>query len=110
MRDADRVRLLGTYKAPPLKPGDRTDCLYRDTEVIIKGWSNARIPCPQCTRARGRGPGFGLLVDEELVRAVRHESAAALDLWWACVGAPSSNGARPSAWGGPTPRVAGGSS
>jgi hypothetical protein len=42
----------------------------------------ARIPWPRCHLAEGRARGHGLLIDEELARAVLHESAAAVAHWW----------------------------
>jgi hypothetical protein len=72
---AEHVRLLhGPYKPPPLWRGDRATCLFRDGEVVVTGWSAGRIPWPRCRLPGGRGGGSGLLVDEELARAVRH--------WW----------------------------
>src|SRR5262245_38352806 len=83
MTDADRCRLLfGPYQAPALKKGDRTYCLARDCDVVITGWSNALIPWPRCRALGTHGGGSGLLVDEELARAIRHESATALKQWW----------------------------
>ena len=41
-----------------------------------------RIPWPRCRLPGGRGGGSGLLVDEELARAVRCESALAIRHWW----------------------------
>ena len=77
------VRLLhGPYKPPPLRRGDRATCLFRDAEVIVTGWSAGRIPWPRCRLPGGRGGGSGLLVDEELARAVRCESALAVRHWW----------------------------
>jgi hypothetical protein len=82
MEDADRYRLLhGPYKAPNLNPGDRAICLFRDAEVVITDWSEGRIPWPLCRRL-GRNGGNGLLVDEELARAVRSESRMAIRYWW----------------------------
>ncbi|HJT77953.1 MAG TPA: hypothetical protein VJ739_12190 [Gemmataceae bacterium] len=83
MRDVDRTKLLfGPYQAPPLKNGARTFCLYRQQAVIVTTWSDARIPWPRCYLAEGRARAHGLLVDEELARAIRHESAAAVGHWW----------------------------
>jgi hypothetical protein len=83
MTNADRLQLLfGPYQAPPLKRGDRTHCLYRDGLVIVTGWTDAPIPWPRCRALDSPGGGSGLLVDEELARAVRHESAAAVMFWW----------------------------
>src|SRR6266852_506097 len=83
MTVADRYELLyGPYSAPALKRGDRATCLYRDGEVIITGWSNGRIPWPRCHVSGAHGGGSGLLVDEELARAIRTESATAIRYWW----------------------------
>jgi hypothetical protein len=84
MTDRERVKLLfGPYKAPPLRRGDRASCLYRDGLVVVTSWTDAPIPWPRCRAADNyRGGGAGLLVDEELARAVRHESAAAVMHWW----------------------------
>jgi hypothetical protein len=74
MTDEDHVRLLyGPYTPPALKVGDKVMCLYRDAEVVIYHWSIARIPWPLCYHAETRAFGKGLLVDEELARAVRLE-------------------------------------
>src|SRR5262249_31683794 len=67
---------------PAAREGDRTTCLARDCDVIITGWSAARISWPRCRAFGTRGGGSGLLVDEELARAVRRESAAAIRYWW----------------------------
>src|SRR5262245_47917308 len=82
MKDADRVKLLfGSYLAPPLKRGDRAFCLFRDCTVVVTSWTDARIPWPRCRPLDNPLGGSGLLVDEELARAVRHESAAAVCYW-----------------------------
>jgi hypothetical protein len=81
--ESERLKLLfGPYKAPPLKRGDRTVCVFRDCPVVITGWTAAPIPWPRCRALDGPGGGSGLLVDEELARAVRHESATAIMHWW----------------------------
>ncbi len=90
MNEQDRVKLLfGPYRPPALKKGDRATCLFRDCEAVITGWTDALIPWPRCRALEGsRGGGSGLLVDEELARAIRHESAAAICYWWrVCSGA-----------------------
>ena len=80
-RDA-RVHLLhGPHRAPPLKRGDRAACLFRDGDVVVTGWTDARIPWPRCRLPGGHGGGSGLLVDGELARAVRSESALAVRYW-----------------------------
>jgi hypothetical protein len=81
--DADRVKLLfGPYRAPRLQRGDRAHCVYRDTLVVVTGWTAGRIPWPRCRALDSPGGGSGLLVDDELARAVRSESAAAVMFWW----------------------------
>ena len=75
----DKYKLLhGPYFPPRLSRGERATCLYRDTEVIVTSWSNGRIPWPRCRVIGSRGGGSGLLVNEELLRAIRTESAEAL--------------------------------
>src|SRR5262245_66336696 len=82
MTDRERVTLLfGPYTPPKLKRGDRAGCLVRDCTVVITSISAGRIPWPRCRALDSRG-GSGLLVEEELARAVRSESAAALKFWW----------------------------
>ena len=73
----DRVRLLhGPYRAPCLHVGDRATCLRRDCDVKITGWTDALLPWPKGVPVGGRS-GPSIVLDEELARAVRLESAAA---------------------------------
>ena len=71
----------GPYTLPSLRRGDRATCLYCDGDVVITSWSDGRISWPRCRRLDTRG-GSGLLVDEELARAVRLESSLAIQRWW----------------------------
>jgi hypothetical protein len=81
--DLERIQLLfGPYKAPALKRGDRAFCLVRDYPVVVIGWSDARISWPRCLPLDPPRCGRGLLIDDELVRAIRHESATAVAYWW----------------------------
>lgn len=77
--------LRGTYTAPALRRGDRADCLYRDCLMVVTHWSDAPIPWPVGRQMESRGRSC-IIVDEELVRAVRQESAAAVAYWWGVSG------------------------
>jgi hypothetical protein len=91
----DRTKLLGgPYRAPAVCVGDRATCLYRDCEVVVTSWRDARFSWPMC--ALPDVGGFpSPLVDEELARAIRTESALALQYWWnAGVGLVAKGGRR----------------
>ena len=81
------ILLFGPYKAPALKVGDRSWCLFRNAEVVIYDWTIGPISWPLCYHAETRAFGKGILVEDELARAIRHESAAALGHWWGVCGA-----------------------
>jgi hypothetical protein len=53
MDDADRFRLLGTYRTPRFRIGQRVRCLVRG-EVIITGISDAQLAWPIAKGGRGR--------------------------------------------------------
>ena len=72
-----RVRHLhAPYRALALRIGDRTTCLRRDCEVKITGWTDALISWPMGGRSAP-----SIVLDEELARVVRMESAAVMH-WW----------------------------
>src|SRR5262245_49240725 len=82
MPHPDKAKLLGVpYRCPALKKGDCAFCLLRDGTVVITGLSNGRFVWPRCRALETHG-GSGLLVDEELARAIRTERAEALKYWW----------------------------
>src|SRR5262249_53110019 len=83
--------LAGPYTPPPLRRGDRSTCLFRDADVTVTSLTSAPIPWPRCCRPGTHGGGSGLLVTEELARAVRNESAVAVCYW---------GGVSPRAWCG----------
>jgi len=81
--DPDKVKLLfGPYKPTPLQRGDVAFCYIRDYPVVVIGWSDARIPWPRCQPLDPPRQGRGLLIDDELARAIQHESALAVAHWW----------------------------
>jgi hypothetical protein len=80
---SDRTRLLfGPYRPPCLRKGDRATCFYRDCDVAVTGWTDARISWPRCRPLDVPRSHPSLLVDDELARPIRRESAAAIRHWW----------------------------
>jgi hypothetical protein len=78
MNDAERFALLGTYRTPRFRVGQRVRCLVRG-EVKITGMTDAPIPWPIGKGGRGR---HSLVVYKGLARAVRRESEQAICHWF----------------------------
>jgi hypothetical protein len=62
--------------------GGRATCLFLDTDVVITGWTDARVSWPLCRPLDNRRGRPTVLLDDELACAVRHEAAAAVKHWW----------------------------
>src|SRR5262245_25698110 len=80
MKDVDRLKLLGTYKTPRVRIGRVLSCEARDCDVVVTGYTDARIPWPV-----GRRRGFAakaLVVYGGLADAVRWEAAIAVCHWF----------------------------
>jgi hypothetical protein len=69
--------LHGPYNAPTLRRGDQTSCLAR-----LRCCHHRAQRWPRCRALGTHGGGSGILVDHELARAIRCESAAAIRYWW----------------------------
>jgi hypothetical protein len=78
MTDADRFRLLGTYKTPRFRVGDVVRCLLRGWVPIV-GVSVAPIPWPLGGKL---GERCSPVVYQDLADAVRCESPSAVAHWW----------------------------
>jgi hypothetical protein len=78
MEDADRFRLLGKYRTPRFRIGQRVRCHVRG-EMVITGMTDAPIPWPVRKQGRGRN---SLIVYKDLAKAVRRESNQAICHWW----------------------------
>jgi hypothetical protein len=82
MNAADRYKLLGTYRTPRVRVGRVLTCEYRDRDVVVTGYTAARIPWPH-GRPRGhRGGTPGPVVYGALAAAVRRESNQAVAYWF----------------------------
>src|SRR5260370_12875329 len=76
----DKCRLFHVpYRPARLQVGNRAFCPLRGT-VVITSWTDARVSWPRCIAVGVKG-GVGVLLDDELARAVRTEAAAVCH-WW----------------------------
>src|SRR5215204_4098243 len=90
MPDADRYKLLGTYRTPKVRVGRVLTCGAQDCDVVVTGYSDARIPWPRGRvkrrhargGARPAGGAGGLVVCGALAEAVRRESNQAVAHWF----------------------------
>ncbi len=78
MDDAELFRLIGTYRTPRFRIGQRVCCQVRG-EMVITHMTDAPIPWPVGKGGRGR---HSLVVYKGLARAVRRESEQAICRWW----------------------------
>jgi len=80
MKAADRFKLLGTYRTPRVRLGRVMSCEARDCDVIVTGYTDARIPWP-VGRRKG-ATAFGPIVFGDMARAVRTASNQAVCHWF----------------------------
>ena len=80
MLDRERFRLLDSYKTPRVRIGTVMSCEYRDCDVIVVSYSDAKIPWPV-----GRRKGTSartLVLFGGLAEAVKRESNQAVCHWF----------------------------
>src|SRR5690348_12679786 len=77
MNDADRFRLLGSYRTPRFRYGRQVFCELRGWVTVV-GLREAPIPWPVGKRGRAET----LILYADLERAVRREAAVAVAHWW----------------------------
>jgi hypothetical protein len=78
--------LPGPVTTPAAHTGSGSST-FRSVEVVIYDWTIGPISWPLRYHAETRAFGKGILVEDELARAIRHESATVLAHWWGVCGA-----------------------
>lgn len=77
MKLSERLR-FGPYRMRKKAVGDSVRCLYRQRKVVVTAISDAPIPWPRT----GNGAASGLIVCDDLERAITKESQAAVMHHW----------------------------
>jgi hypothetical protein len=77
MKDAERFKLLGKYRTPKVRLGQRFLCEIRG-EVTVCGLTDGPIPWPVGKRGRHKA----IVVYKDLAKAIRRESEQAVARWW----------------------------
>jgi hypothetical protein len=78
MEDSERFRLLGKYRTPRFRIGQRVICQVRG-EMVITSMTDAPIPWPVGKHGAGR---HSLIVYKDLAKAIRRESEQAICHWF----------------------------
>lgn len=81
MREADRFKLLGTYRTPRVRIGAVLSCEARDCDVVVVGFTDGKIRWPLARRRVGPYKVSPVLFGD-LARAVRRESNQAVAHWF----------------------------
>jgi hypothetical protein len=74
--------LYGRYRTPNPRRGDRAFSLDLDCTVVVTGLRDGPIAWPLCRPIDNRMGRPTLRLADDLARAVRNESAAAVMYWW----------------------------
>src|SRR4051794_38255701 len=81
MPDRDKTQLLGSYRTPAFRYGDRVEGEARGLVEIV-GMKEGPIPWPVGRPVNGRKNVRGLVVYGGLSEAIRQEASEAVAFWW----------------------------